>query len=60
MVKSAASGSEMVVSKASKRVLAGFLNVLADGLPFRALTGSYKQCLMFTNQSITLKGSHSA
>jgi hypothetical protein len=65
MLEFAAYCSEAVVSAALIPApllynMTGILNVNKYGLPSRALTGNYKQCLIFTNQSIILKGLHSA
>jgi hypothetical protein len=56
----AASSSEAVVSRAFTCGVARYINVLNRGLPSRAFAGSFKQCLMYTNQYTTSMGSHSA
>ena len=60
MVEFAASGSETVVSRVVMRIITGCLIILKWNVPSRALTGGVKQCLMFTNQFITLKDRLSA
>ena len=56
MLKFATSGSVAVALRIFLRATTGYLNVLKGELPSRALTGDYKQCLMYTNQFTILKG----
>lgn len=60
VIRFAASGSETVVFRAFKFLIAGHLSVLVCNLPSRALAWSFLQCSIYINQFTILKGSHFA